>query len=312
VQKALRSMYPVEHMLVSARGLKWREIHLAMFTVYLDDSGTSPSQHVAIATAMIIPAAQIIRLEVEWDRLKRKEGFTSFHTSQFVAKNSKSEFANWDDEKRKRVFRRVREITKKYGTRAVSFAVCKEDYDQIVPLEVRELSGKHHYTWAIRHVITYLDEWKTRARIAPPFEYIFDTVAKKRTDERRVEVETVMEQAEELSSNHGQVGQFTNYTFRRLETLAGLQCADVLAWACYQYALYVFRDTPLSEFGGIAWHDFINHMGANNWLVVGTLTKENMRTWIAKEIADGRSMARFRLWKEKIADKKGRALGKTI
>jgi hypothetical protein len=96
-----------------------------MFTAYLDDSGTDPNQAVAIATAIIIPAAQIIRLEREWENLKKKEGFSCFHTSEMIARNKKSEFADWDDEKVDRVFRRVREISMKFSiaTGAVSFAV---------------------------------------------------------------------------------------------------------------------------------------------------------------------------------------------
>jgi hypothetical protein len=270
-----------------------------MFTIYLDDSGTSPSQHVAIATAMIIPAMQIIRLEREWETLKRKESFSCFHTAEFMAKNSDSEFANWSEEKRQRVFKRVRDITKKYATRVFSFAVYKEDYDQIVPEDVREVSGKHHYSWAIRHVVTHLDLWKTASKIEPPLEYVFDLVGNKRTDERRVELENVMQQAEELANEAGKFGEFTNYSFRSRKTLAGLQCADVLAWTCYQYALYTFRNTPLSEFATTAWNDFLFHMGLNNWLLVTTIKKEGLEKWVASEIADGRWRPRLEAWREK-------------
>jgi hypothetical protein len=37
-----------------------------MFTAYIDDSGTAPEQTVATATALIIPARNIIRFESEW------------------------------------------------------------------------------------------------------------------------------------------------------------------------------------------------------------------------------------------------------
>jgi hypothetical protein len=302
--KSQRRIYPVEHMLVSARGLRWQEIQMAMFTVYFDDSGTSPSQHVAIATAMIIPARQIIRLEREWETLKRKEGFSCFHTAEFMAQNSKSEFANWSEEKRNRVFRRVREITKKYATRVFSFAVYKEDYDQIVPADVREVSGRHHYSWAIRHVVMHLDLWKTANKIEAPLEFVFDVVGNKRTDEQRMEVDNVMEQAEEVANELGKFGEFTNYSYRSRKTLAGLQCTDVLAWTCYQYALYTLRNTPMSEFATTAWNDFLFHMGLHNWLIVSTIKKENLEKWVATEIAGGRWRPRIEAWKKKAAAKK--------
>jgi len=72
------------------RGARWKDVFLAMFMVYIDDSGTDPQQHVAIATALIIPATRITALDGEWKRLTEKEGFTDFHMSVCVARNEKS------------------------------------------------------------------------------------------------------------------------------------------------------------------------------------------------------------------------------
>lgn len=88
------------------------------FTIFTSDSGTDPKQRVANATGLIVAASRIVSLEKEWDKLRKKEGFGDFHTSEFVYRNKKSEFADWDDVKHKRVFRRVREIAKKYGAQA--------------------------------------------------------------------------------------------------------------------------------------------------------------------------------------------------
>jgi len=144
-----------------------------MFTVYIDDSGTSPSQHIAIATALIIPAAQIIRLEKEWATLAGREGFTDFSMAEFVAANPKSEFANWNGDKQERVFRRIRQISKKYGLRAFSVAVNKKDYDSIVPDALRSWIGQYHYTWAVHHLLSFLNLWRSESIGRPPFEYVF-------------------------------------------------------------------------------------------------------------------------------------------
>ena len=52
--------FPIHHMLVSVLGKEWRKAFVVAFTVYLDDSGTDPSQKVANATALIIPASRIL------------------------------------------------------------------------------------------------------------------------------------------------------------------------------------------------------------------------------------------------------------
>src|SRR5271163_1372267 len=79
----------IHHMLVSLWGRRWRKVQLIMFALFVDDSGTDPSQHVAIATALVIPAIQIVRLEDEWEKFRKKESFKCFHTSELVTRNPK-------------------------------------------------------------------------------------------------------------------------------------------------------------------------------------------------------------------------------
>jgi hypothetical protein len=92
-----------------------------MLTAYIDDSGTDPNQKIAIASALMIPSARLTALNSEWAALANKEGFTSFHMSECIAQNAESEFADWDEHKRRRVVWRVRQMVKKFGGQAISF-----------------------------------------------------------------------------------------------------------------------------------------------------------------------------------------------
>lgn len=298
--------YPIHHMLVSVRGRKWEEVYLVPLTIYLDDSGTSPSQQVACATALIIPAKRIIRMESEWANLKAKEGFTDFHTSVFVAKNSKSEFANWDDAKQERVFARVRQITKKYVLQIISMAVNKPDYEQIMPDELRKYSGKYHYSWALRSVVMLAQLFKLHIGVSEPYEWVFDWMEKK--DPARKEVETVLEQAEEAAhERNAYYGEYTNVNFRRRETIAGLQCADLVAWTNYQMALKTFKGTPMHSLSETALADFDSMPsrsipGIHNvtdWNFSVTIGRNHLEEWVKKEFADGSSLVRFREFAEK-------------
>ena len=276
------------------------------FTLYLDDSGTSPSQHVAIATALIIPARQIIRMESEWATLKAKEGFSDFHTSEFVARNPKSDFAGWDDAKHKHVFARVRQITKKYVSQVISLAVNKVDYEQIMPAEFRKFLGEHHYSWALRHVVNFAQLWRLNYAATDPYEWIFDWMERK--DPARREVETVLEQAEEMAVLERNVhGDYTNYSFRYRKTLAGLQCADLVAWTNYQFALEKFKGTPVPPFAKIAWDDFASMSSRSvpsinkkmEWNFSVTIKRDHLQDWVKRELSDGRSLVRFREFEEK-------------
>jgi Protein of unknown function (DUF3800) len=262
-----------------------------MFSAYIDDSGTDPNQRAAIATALVVAAAQIIPLEREWDKLKKKHGFSDFHTSEMVARNYKSDFADWDEAKQRRVFQRVREISRKYsiGSAAVSFAVNKADYDNVVPLEYRNHLGGH-YTWAVRHLMNFLEAWKQSRKI-PPLEYIFDWAEP--GCEERAEIETVMAQTESISQQRGRPGEFTNYAFRRRKDVPALQCVDAIGWTCYQQALLQFRKVPMHKLADEAWKGYGAHLEQQGWLQCFTVREDNLRKWISAEIADGETLKRF-------------------
>lgn len=283
------------HLLLGLWGSRWRNVELIMFTVFIDDSGTDPKQSVAIATALIIPGAQIIRLETEWNRLRSKEGFDCFHTSEFYFRNPKSEFANWNDDKRARVFGRVRQITKKYGIRAISIAVKKSDYDDVAPAELRNFLGKDHYSWAVRQLIANL------TALHPPKdsagrEWIFQWL--ERHTPARKQIEDIMDQMQFVSEREGIVGYYSDPIFKKSVGIPGLQCVDAVAWISYQYAVHLYQKLPLRELVPQSWKEFEGHLGADGWLRAFTLRKENLEKGIKNSIANGQAMQFFNEWQQ--------------
>ena len=285
------------HMLVSAWGKRWKEIVLSFFTAYVDDSGSDPRQRVANATVVIIPATRLIALEREWDALKRKEGFSCWHTSEFSARQADTDFADWDDVKHDRVFKRVREICKKYCVQPMSFTVHKADYDEIVPEWFRKSSGVYHYTWAIRQLLSHCVQWRLQHRV-PPLEYVFDWMGTKRNNPRRQEIEDVLDQAEEDAIVKGRAGEYVNSSFRSRCEFPGLQCTDALAWCVFQYAMMSFCKKPMVRDAQIAWDDFGTYL-SGKWGYNVTITRDNLQKWIDAEIADGRSLQKFEAWRQR-------------
>jgi uncharacterized protein DUF3800 len=291
-------------MVVSAWGKRWKRVHLVMcrMTGYIDDSGTAPDQSVAIATALVIPASRIVSLEREWDSLKEKEGFSCFHMAEFA------DAVNWKEENHSRIYRRVREITKKYGVRTVSFAVLKSDYDEVVPPELRRHSGTYHYSWAVRHLIDSLLGWR-RLRVPYPLEYVFDFM--KPNDPRRKEIEAVMDQQEDAAEAAGYPGEFKNFGFRERCEIPGLQCVDVLAWISYQTALFEFTKKKLHPDAKVGWRDFDSHL-EGKWRIAGTLRRSELERWVGNDAAVEHTKKWFAAWeKRKIAEKQNAKWGKT-
>jgi Protein of unknown function (DUF3800) len=253
-----------------------------MFTVYIDDSGTAPEHPVSMASGLIIPAIQIPRLDKEWDGFLKNEAIPSgFHTSECVARNHKSEFASWDDTHVRRVLKRIRQIIFKYSVQAFSMAVCKSDFDAIIPDELRRFSGKHHYSWAVDHAGGFIRRWGEERGVG--IEYIFDMAGK---NERR-EIGAVMEHAEALFP-----GRFVgHYAFRsRIDTPA-LQCVDLFAWTCYQQALLKFRNRKLSPIAQESWDDFCKN---DQWCGAWTALPDQLKDWVNKIYADPKELQRIR------------------
>jgi Protein of unknown function (DUF3800) len=278
-------------LLLSTRGSKWRDATLIMFTAYIDDSGTDPNQRVATATALIIPAAQLIAMESEWHALMAKEGCSRLHTSEMAANNPDSEFFKWDRDKQSRVLRRCLEIAREYSPLlgANSFAVKKMDYDEVAPAEYRKSLG-NHYTWAVRHLLQVLDGWKL---VTPspvhPFEYIFDWMGGPNEPER-IEIEQVMAQMEAIAHLDSRSGEYTNYAFRRSKDIPGLQCADAISWICYRRSLSQYWNKPIPPLADEGWQF------CKAWLRVVHITRENLKEAIDKEMADGTTLKRIGEW----------------
>ncbi len=268
-----------------------------MFTVFIDDSGTARSQPVAIAGALIVPALQIPALDRAWDSFRSKYGFTDFHSSVCVARNPKTEFANWGDVKVEDAFARVRQITKKYASAAFSFAVCKDDFDAEAPSEWRKSGGENHYTWAFRTLMHHLIRWHSKRRIQTPFEFMFDW-AQGRDKE---EIEMLMDQFDVL-----QPEKFNgHYVFKKRKDIPGLQCADVLAWTCYGVSRFAFKGTPIPPIAKESYTDF-SHYRDGSWLRVLTFKRSALRSAIASDLADPESQKTRADWYAKWAQKRKR------
>ena len=291
------------HLLVSAWGKRWREVNLVMskvFTAYIDDSGTDPAQAVAIATALIVPAKQIIALEKEWDALKKKWGFGCFHMAEFSAKNPKyeSKFGSWNSDEHAQVFTKVRQIAKKYGVMTISFAVYKKDYDEVVPDELKKYAGRFHYSWAVRMFIARIHKW--REQHSPT---AFGVCVRLDREERSAQ------DGNRRCDGTGGIFKRWNRRISRITHLGddcqvpGLQCSDMLAWISYQSALMVYVQKKLYPDARIGWEDLYRH-GDGEWRYTLAITRGKLRRWAEDEQNQKSAFASFQRWQAHVAAQK--------
>jgi hypothetical protein len=215
------------------------------------------------------------------------------------SKNKEKDFVGWDDDKRARVYERVRQITKKYGAWATSLAVKKSEYDAIIPENLRKLTGRFHYSWAVRHVLDRLCTWRIRSGTIPtPLEYVFSWMEPR--DERKKEVEIVISQSAEAAKQAGYEGEFNNYSFRQPSLLPGLQCVDFVAWISYRFALHAYFKEELSEEAHTGWKDIATYE-KGEWFTGVTIRESQLRKFVEAEQGTGHSANWFAKWKDEDA-----------
>ncbi len=237
-----------------------------MFNAYIDDSGTAPSQRIAVASALLIPDRRILALESEWKTFLTKYQIESFHTSECVHRNSKSEFAAWDDAKVEAAVARVRQITMKYAVRAISFAVTKAVFDEEMPEKWKEFLCRDHYVWAIWHLLKLLREHQHSN-----IEFVFDYQEMK----PRAAIVKALRDMETYYP-----GRYTgHYSFRKRAEWAGLQCVDLLAWSRLAAARFRFEGTPMhhiAETSNQEYREFRN----GDWLLALWINRRDLHKWI--------------------------------
>jgi hypothetical protein len=276
----------IKHSLLSAYGSKWIDRNPIMFTVYIDDSGSSPEHKIAVASAIVIPARSIVAFEGEWDKFLEKEGIPEFHSSECLARNSRSAFAGWDEQRVRRAFDRVRQITIKYSVQAFCIAIHKQDYSEVMPEDMLKRVGSF-YTWAVSSVLGLAYDWAEERSV--PIEYVFDTADKM----IKREIDEAMEYSEALYPGH-----FAgHYSFRNRKEVPALQAVDLFAWTCYQAARHTRFNEPISEIAHDCW-DGYRSAKHERWAMVQSLNREGLENWV-KESYSSPSDLQLKEFKQK-------------
>lgn len=263
-----------QHFLVSAYGRHWKEVNLAVFTIYVDDSGTDPKQKVAIAAALIVPAKQIERIQAIWDSFRNKYGFDYLHAAEIATPRRKGQYERWSDAQVDSALSRARRITMQYASAAYAFAVKKSDFDRNTPQQWRTEGGQNHFTWAFRTLLDNLIRWRIQRKVNAPFEWIFDNADGRDRDE----IEMLMAQFEYLHPGHFD----GHYSFRCKANVPCLQASDLLAWSTYSVVRAIYGGVPASPFALKSMQEFRAHQ-QGEWLQCLTFDQGALKKAVAED-----------------------------
>lgn len=266
-----------------------------MFTIYIDDSGTAPEQRMAVAAGIVVPAARIPKLESEWNAFLKKEHIPEFHTSECLARNQHSPFAAWDDQRVRRVFALVRQLTIRFSVKGFCIGIHKQDYDEVLTVDMKDAIGDSHYAWALSSVIGHAEDFSKEHKAS--MTYVFDNAGKV----LRREVTDALEFMETKEP-----GRFSgNWMFGKRSEIPALQAVDLFAWTCFQQFRRARFGTPIRA---IADETNLGYEKGRRgtWRTVQSLSREGLEKWVAENRDNPRTQEIIEFKKKLRETKQGR------
>jgi hypothetical protein len=203
---------------------------MAFVTVHYDDSGTHRESSIALAACWVSTVDQWKEFERNWQELKQDEGFDVFHMADFAA--GEKQFTGWNDDKKRRVLRRVCSIIKTRVRIGFVASVSKKDYDELITGRFRSYAGKYHYSFAVRTCAGFVSRWRQQYEQNASMKYIFDQMGKGKGEIMAV-LDSAIKQSKRESVVTG-VPPLTGYGFEDKKLIVPLQASDVAAWTSFQ------------------------------------------------------------------------------
>ncbi len=242
-----------------------------MFTIYIDDSGTSPEHRMAVAAGIVIPATRIRKFDSEWRRFLQDERIPEFHASECLARNQHSPFSAWDDERVRRVFARVRQLTIRFSIRGFCIGIHKLDYDEVLTADMKAAVGNSHYTWALSSLIGLADDLSRQQ--GAPMTYVFDNAGKA----IKREVTDALEFMESMEQ-----GRYAGcWIFGKRSETPALQAVDLFAWTCFQQFRRSRFGNPIPDL--VYETDLGYEQGRRGtWRTVQSLNREGIEKWVSE------------------------------
>jgi hypothetical protein len=206
-----------------------RERLMAMFTVYLDESGTHDKSKAVVVAGCIATVNQWTFFEREWREMLEREGISIFHRNDL--ENFKGEFKEeygWNPARRARVVRLAQGIIKRRTNYAICSAVIKRDYDEIIMGEMRDYYGRHYYTFCVNDALRLVGNWIRKFSRTEPLNLVFESGAEG--------IGEVMTRLAEISRSEKltRLYNFASGTFAKKQDLVQLQAADLWAYETFK------------------------------------------------------------------------------
>ncbi len=205
-----------------------------MVTGYFDDSGTSPSNAVAVVAGYVGSTSQWQKFNTEWGALLSKFNVPIMHRTDL--ESFRGDFIGWNPEKRNLFVNKAQEIIKRRTYVAIGNSVIKADFEEVMPDILKKLYGGP-YGYCAMLCIARARRWCEKTKQKEPIDWIFEagTVGSGQVN--------IMMNA--LYADNTTRGDFriNGWSFRN-KTIVPLQAADVIAYEMFKYVTNQILQQP--------------------------------------------------------------------
>jgi hypothetical protein len=198
-----------------------------MISGYFDDSGTSANERAAVVAGYLGSVSQWDNFCREWSQFLADYGITEMHRADLETFHGEFlEEYGWNPERRTKCVRDAHRIIKKNTYTALSAAVIKADFDEIIPDDIKKLFGGA-YGWAALMCIWQSYGWFYKQKKPSDINWVFEAGTKGRN-----EFDKIMAN---IYRRHDLRQQFKiwGWSFNSKKVLP-LQAADVIAYESFK------------------------------------------------------------------------------
>lgn len=139
---------------------------MALFTTYLDASGTAKTPVLTVA-GFVAHVKRWERFDRKWRDILERQNITSFHMTEFVS--NQGEFREWrgQSERRRAFIADLVECIKQETKRGFTASVIMSDYEEVnQEYELREYAGTPYALCAVR-CLAGLNRWLAKRNLTP-------------------------------------------------------------------------------------------------------------------------------------------------